>query len=142
MANDFNQYFINLRDLMEMMGKTNETVAPLFTELSEAIEKKAVDKLSDAEFKNIKAEFIDASDNYLSGIDLIKKAKPPVKLMGVNINLVKYYQEYAEATKVMTDSLDENKKTIDMDAFTKSENDQDVAVEKFNIALNKILAHR
>lgn len=142
MANETNQYFINLRDLMEMMGKTNESVSPLFADLRQAIDDNKLDKMSDAEFKNIKAEFIDASDNYLAGIELINKAKPPVKLMGVNLNLIKYYQEYANATKAMSDSLDENKKAINMDAFTKSEDAQDQAIEKFNIALTKILAYR
>lgn len=142
MANNSNQYFINLRNLMEMMGKTNEAVAPTFDKLRQAIDDQSLDKLSDAEFKNIKSEFIEASDNYLEGINLIKSVQAPAKLIGTNLNLIKYYQGYANATKAMTDALDDSKKAVDLKAFNQSEEDQDTFIEKFNTTLNKLLSMR
>ena len=68
----------------------------------------------------------------------LKGLKAPIKLLGVNSQLLKAYKEFVEGCQAMTDSIDVAKHEVDIAAFDQAENLQDQATGDLMKAVERI----
>ncbi|AZZ61410.1 hypothetical protein DSM07_09025 [Oenococcus sp. UCMA 16435] len=133
------QFALGLQDFLKTIDRINTKVSPSYSKLKEFLDSDRLADLSDSEFKNVAAEFMDANDQYEQAVDDLKGLSAPVHLLGLKTNLVSYFQDYVDATKNMTDSLNLDKKSVDLVKFSQSEKDQDDLMHKVNRNVNRIL---
>ncbi len=127
---------------MKKIDQINTKVSPSYSELKKFLDSDQLPDLSDSKFKNIAAEFIDTNEQYQQAVDNLKGLPAPVHLIGLKMNLVAYFQDYVNATKDMTNSLNLDKKSVDLAKFSQSEKDQDDLMHKVNRNVNRILMSR
>ncbi len=128
--------------IFEKIDQINTKVSPSYSELKKFLDSDQLPDLSDSKFKNIAAEFMDANEQYQQAVDNLKGLSAPVHLIGLKMNLVAYFQDYVNATKDMTNSLNLDKKSVDLAKFSQSEKDQDDLMHKVNRNVNRILMSR
>ena len=133
------QFALGLQDFLKTIDRINTKVSPSYSKLKEFLDGDRLADLSDSEFKNVAAEFMDANDQYQRAVDDLKGLSAPVHLLGLKTNLVSYFQDYVDATKNMTNSLNLDKKSVDLVKFSQSEKDQDDLMHKVNRNVNRIL---
>ncbi|MDN6968843.1 hypothetical protein FCS83_09900 [Oenococcus sp. UCMA 17063] len=133
------QFALGLQDFLKTIDRINTKVSPSYSKLKEFLDSDRLADLSDSEFKNVAAEFMDANDQYQQAVDDLKGLSAPVHLLGLKTNLVSYFQDYVDATKNMTNSLNLDNKSVDLVKFSQSEKDQDDLMHKVNRNVNRIL---
>ncbi|MDR0899289.1 MAG: hypothetical protein LBM27_02930 [Lactobacillaceae bacterium] len=133
------QYFMGLQDILERIGDTNEGVSDYYEKLSEHLKNNTLADLSDAEYKDIYAEFADAVDKYKQMEVDIQKLPVPVKLIGMNTNLVKYFKHYVEGTQMMLDSLNPTQKEVNLEQFNQSDEIQSEMITRFQVTFSKMI---
>ncbi|MBS9336371.1 chemotaxis protein [Fructobacillus papyrifericola] len=133
------QYYVTtLQDVLTNTQETADHVSPFFVKLDEAKEAGKVKDMAKAEFGEIKAEFDDAVSAYQANAKTLAAVQVPVRFMGVHKTLAKAYADYAEATKMMADALNEKDQSIDEAAFAQSEKDQETYLTKIQAQVSKI----
>ncbi|OIM82251.1 hypothetical protein, partial [Oenococcus oeni] len=136
------QFALGLQDFLKKIDQINTKVSPSYSELKKFLDSDQLPDLSDSKFKNIAAEFMDANEQYQQAVDNLKGLSAPVHLIGLKMNLVAYFQDYVNTTKDMTNSLNLDKKSVDLAKFSQSEKDQDDLMHKVNRNVNRILMSR
>ncbi|ABJ57228.1 hypothetical protein [Oenococcus oeni] len=136
------QFALGLQDFLKKIDQINTKVSPSYSELKKFLDSDQLPDLSDSKFKNIAAEFMDTNEQYQQAVDNLKGLPAPVHLIGLKMNLVAYFQDYVNATKDMTNSLNLDKKSVDLAKFSQSEKDQDDLMHKVNRNVNRILMSR
>ncbi|CAK8054614.1 chemotaxis protein [Eupransor demetentiae] len=131
-------YVQSLQAVLQSTQDQANHVSPYFVKLDDARQEKKLSEMDSVEFKEIKAEFDDAVTCYEDNAKKLAALQAPVRWLGAHKSLVKNYDEYAKATKMMADALDADKQTIDEEHFTQSENDQELYMGKVQANVTKI----
>ncbi|WP_412988760.1 hypothetical protein ACLJJ6_07775 [Pediococcus siamensis] len=96
-----------LNRVMESSEEMGEQVDPHFQNLKKTVTLKGIESLGDRELHEIVAMFQKAVDLYQQNATLLKKAQPPVQVLGRHKQLVSSYQTYAQDCELMLKSIDE-----------------------------------
>lgn len=133
------QYYVQtLQEVLQNTQDTADHVAPFFVKLDEAKQAGKVAEMDKAEFGEIKAEFDDAVSAYQKNAQTLAGLKVPVRFMGVHTIMAKAYKDYAAATAMMADALNEKDQTINEADFAQSEKDQETFLTKIQAQVAKI----
>ncbi|MDD9138923.1 chemotaxis protein [Fructobacillus sp. CRL 2054] len=133
------QYYVTtLQEVLQNTQDTADHVSPFFVKLDEAKQAGKVADMAKAEFGEIKAEFDDAVAAYEKNAKTLAVLQVPVRFMGVHKTLAKAYADYAAATKMMADALDEKNQSINEADFAQSEKDQETFLGKIQVQVAKI----
>ncbi|MBS9338509.1 chemotaxis protein [Fructobacillus sp. M2-14] len=131
-------YVTTLQDVLTKTQETADHVSPFFVKLNDAKEAGKLADMDKAAFVEIKAEFDDAVSNYQENAKTLAGLQVPVRFLGVHKTLAKAYQDYANATEMMADSLNEKDQTINEANFKQSEEDQATFLNKIQAQVAKI----
>lgn len=131
-------YVTTLQDVLTKTQETADHVSPFFVKLDEAKEAGKLADMEKADFVEIKAEFDDAVENYQANAKTLAALQVPVRFMGVHKTLAKAYADYANATQMMADSLNEKDQSINEADFKQSEEDQATFLNKIQAQVSKI----
>ncbi|MCO0831870.1 chemotaxis protein [Fructobacillus sp. W13] len=131
-------YVTTLQDVLTKTQETADHVSPFFVKLDEAKEAGKLADMEKADFVEIKAEFDDAVENYQANAKTLAGLQVPVRFMGVHKTLAKAYADYANATQMMADSLNEKDQSINEADFKQSEEDQATFLSKIQAQVSKI----
>ena len=132
-------YMPVLSKVIESTEKMGEQLNPSFVKLRKAIDADEVAKMVPAEFNDIQMEFSDGTEQYQQNLQQLKKAQVPVRLMGRHRNLLAAYEAYANACAAMTNSLNIEDQTIDVEAFNQAEKDQEAEMEHVSNDVQRIM---
>lgn len=133
------QYVQTLQKVLVSTEEIATNVEPFFLKLATAMDAQDLTQLSQAEFSEIKAEFEDTVSAYQNNAQTLQHAQAPVRLLGTHKSLVKNYQNYADATQMMSDALHIADQSVDNEAFKKSEKDQEDYMGKIQTNIQKIM---
>lgn len=133
------QYVQTLQKVLVSTEEIATNVEPFFSKLATAMDAQDLTQLSQAEFSEIKAEFEDTVSAYQNNAQTLQHAQAPVHLLGTHKSLVKNYQNYADATQMMSDALHIADQSVDNEAFKKSEKDQEDYMGKIQTNIQKIM---
>jgi hypothetical protein len=122
------QYSVLLGGHIETIEEAGNHVAPYFEKLDEAIKSDGISKLSDQEFVEIATEFENTVEVYQDVVGKLNGMSAPVRFIGAHKNI----------QQMMADSLDTKTKQVDLTAFTQSEKDQDIYLDKFFAQVRRI----
>ncbi|MDT1940579.1 MULTISPECIES: hypothetical protein [Carnobacterium] len=115
-----------------------ERLSEYFEVLRGALDKKDLAAISTEELSTIKENFAEGTQKYVAIEAKLKGLKAPIKLLGVNSQLLKAYKEFVEGCQAMTDSIDVAKHEVDIAAFDQAENLQDQATSALMKAVERI----
>ena len=132
-------YVQTLQQVLTATQEAADRVAPFFTKLDDAKQENKVTDIPAAEFAEIKAEFEDAVTSYQENAARLNAAQAPIRILGVHKSLAKNYELYAQATALMSDSLNVADQTIDDDKYEQSEADQAQYLNKVQTNVSKIM---
>ncbi len=132
------QYSVLLGGHIETIEEAGNHVAPYFEKLDEAIKSDGISKLSNQEFVEIATEFENTVEVYQDVVGKLNGMSAPVRFIGAHKNIQQLFTAYTSATKMMADSLDTKTKQVDLTAFTQSEKDQDIYLDKFFAQVRRI----
>ncbi|MBM7617945.1 hypothetical protein JOC36_001539 [Weissella uvarum] len=133
------QYAMMIGDIAQLTEETGEKTSPFFEKLDEALKAEKLSDLDKAEFQDIAAAFEDAVDVYQDAAKKLHELKAPARILGMHKTLAQIYQDYADATKEMADSLDVDKQAVDLDAFRDSEEKQNDLITKFGAQIRRVM---
>jgi hypothetical protein len=133
------RFATNLQNVVDATEQTGNNVAPFYEKLVAALD---ADKLADmpkAEFQEIAAEFNDATEVYETNAGKLNGAQAPIKMIGMYSNLKKHYAAYAAACRQMTESLNVDAQSVDLDAFKASGFAQEDEMDKVSATIQKMM---
>lgn len=129
-----------LNRVMESSEQMGEEVDPHFQDFKKTLALKGIDSLSDRDLHEIVTIFKKAVDLYKQNVETLKKAKPPVQILGRHKQLTSAYETYAQDCELMLTSIDEANKKIDSEQFSKAEQAQDKDMDAVSKAFDRIMA--
>lgn len=133
------EYFMKMQQFLTDIGETNDQAVPYYEKIRNALDNDSISDISDAEFKDVYAQFSDTVDKYQEMDKQLNSFAVPVKLIGMNENLKKYFKQYVAGTEKMLSSLDVSKKIVDKKSFDESDEEQGTAIEKFQVTFTKMI---
>ncbi|MFD1550381.1 hypothetical protein [Levilactobacillus fuyuanensis] len=110
-----------------------------FEKVRAAIDNDTVSDLSQVDLQKIVDNFQRGTDGYEDKLNKLEQASAPVRILGKHKSLVAAFRVYTEACQAMTDSINVEAQTVDVDAFNQSEKTQENAMEKVTAATQRIM---
>ncbi|MFT8527167.1 MAG: hypothetical protein ABF703_04085 [Oenococcus sp.] len=133
------QFAYQLQEFLNRVDQINEKVNPSYIKLKAALDDHKLAEMPDADFKEIAADFYDASEAYEKEALVLENLQVPVQLLGMKTNLVGYFHDYVLSTQEMAESLDPDKQQVAMAEFSKSEEDHEHFMANINHTMTRIL---
>lgn len=115
-----------------------QTLAPPFEALRQAIDEGTLDALTQEDYQATKATFEAGTARYAALLTQLQKAQPPARLMGNHLKLTKAFNDFVAGCQAMTQSLNDSPQTLDQPAFDAAEQAQDDATDRLMKAIQKI----
>lgn len=136
---DMQRYAKVVSDVIDSTSANGTDLNDDFETLRKAIDADTVSELSTDELVRIKAHFQSGTDKYKENVNKLQQAPVPVKVLGKHKMLVRHYEDYTNACQAMTDSIDPDATTINVDQFNKSERDQEGSIAKVSSVTTRIM---
>lgn len=136
---DMQRYAKTVSDVIDDTSKNGEDLNADYETLRKAIDDDSIADLTGDQLKSIKDHFQSGTDKYKDNVNKLQQVAVPVKLLGKHKLLVRHYEDYAEACKAMTDSIDPDASTVDVDRFNQSEKDQENSIAKVSSTTTRIM---
>ncbi|KRL21927.1 hypothetical protein FC98_GL000486 [Lentilactobacillus kisonensis DSM 19906 = JCM 15041] len=136
---DMQRYVKVVSDVIDSTSANGEDLNADFEVLRKAINDDTVSDLTTEQLTKIKTHFQSGTDKYQDNVNKLQQAPVPVKVLGKHKMLVRHYEDYANACQAMTDSVDPEAVTIDVDKFNKSEKDQEASIAKVSSVTTRIM---
>lgn len=133
------RFATNLQNVVDSTEKTGNNVADFYEKLTNALEADKLAEMPKAEFQEIAAEFNDATEVYEANAGRLNGAQAPIKMIGMYSNLKKHYAAYAQACRAMTNSLNVDEQSVDLDAFKASGFAQEEEMDKVSAVIQKMM---
>ena len=127
-------------DVIDSTSKNGEDLNGDYETLRKSIDTDTIADLTSERLAEIKAHFQSGTDKYQQNVNQLQQAPVPVKLLGRHKLLVRDYQDYANACQAMTNSLEPDQVTIDVDKFNQSEKDQESSIAKVSNVTTRIMS--
>lgn len=128
--------------LSQVIDSTTENGADLNTDfeiLRKAIDDDQVADLDAAKLTQIKDHFQSGTDVYKANQLQLEKVAVPVKLLGRHKQLIKSYTDYTNACQAMTDSINPDDSTINIEVFDQAEKDQEESIASISNITSRIM---
>ncbi|GEN94842.1 hypothetical protein [Pediococcus ethanolidurans] len=129
-----------LSRVMESSEQMGDEVDPHFQDFKKTLALKGAESFSEHDLHEIVTIFKKAVDLYQQNTETLKRAKPPVQILGRHKQLVSAYQTYAADCELMLTSIDEQKRQINSDQFSKAEQAQDKDMDAVSKAFDRIMS--
>lgn len=136
---DMQRYAKTVSDVIDDTSKNGEDLNADYETLRKAIDDDSIADLTGDQLKGIKDHFQSGTDKYKDNVNKLQQVAVPVKLLGKHKLLVRHYEDYAEACQAMTDSIDPDASTVDVDRFNQSEKDQENSIAKVSSTTTRIM---
>ncbi|GHP15235.1 hypothetical protein YK48G_26600 [Lentilactobacillus fungorum] len=137
---DMTRYAKVVSDVIDSTSANGEDLNGDFEVLRKAIDNDTVSGLTSDELAKIKAHFQSGTDKYQDNVNKLQQAPVPVKVLGKHKMLVRHYEDYANACQAMTDSINPDAQTVNVDQFNQAEKDQESSIEKVSKITTRIMS--
>ncbi|KRK66927.1 hypothetical protein FC79_GL001768 [Lentilactobacillus buchneri DSM 20057] len=136
---DMQRYAKTVSDVIDETSKNGEDLNADYETLRKAIDNQTVADLTSDQLAGIQAHFQSGTDKYQDNVNKLEQVAVPVKLLGKHKLLVRHYEDYANACQAMTDSIDPQASTVDVDKFNQAEKDQENSIAKVSSTTTRIM---
>lgn len=132
-----NQYLGVINRVLELTQKESTKMDPYFNIFRSALNDHEEIEVED--YEDTDKCFGDGVKLYQSNLKTLEKAQAPAQLIGIHKNLIAHYREFVEGCEEMNASIDYQNHQVNQEQFDAAEKAQELAMDKINRNVQKIL---